>query len=321
MINLSDTQKSIIRILFVTKEGSRSILANKLSLTNAALTLAIKPLIENEIVIEEKNDTQRVGRKELKLALNPNYGNFLGVDIRKHNLYYSLMNFKGELVDSCSSKESSLKEFVNGKENILAVGVTIRGSIINGMLEEKYPQLQKELDEIGLPTYIFNNVDCLADIYSLFHHEDENFLLVKYGPGVGSSIYVHGNPLGNLSELGHTYCYPNKTVEDSICYSSLLGKEYEENEGNEIILNDEEKLKEVMRVLSFALVNADCLLSLQKIILSGALLSNETTKLKLKEELTLINPSFDTAKLCVYPHYNEFNAKKSCIGAFIKTYK
>ncbi len=321
MISLSDTQKSIIRILFVEKESSRSILASKLSLTNAALTLAIKPLIENGLVFEEKNDTQRVGRKELKIALNPAYGNFLGIDIRKHNSYYSLMDFKGELIKSGSSKDTSLKDFIKDNNNILAVGVTIRGNIVNTSLEQKYPSLQKELDEIGLTTYLFNNVDCLADIYSLFHHEDQNFLLVKYGPGVGSSIYVHGSPLGNLSELGHTYFYLDRTVEETICYSSLIGKEVEENEGNEIILKDKEKLKEVMRVLSFALINADCLLSLQKIILSGDLLSNEENKAKLKEQLVAINPNFNTNKLCVYPSYNEMNAKKSCIGAFIKMYK
>ncbi len=321
MISLSDTQKSIIRILFVEKESSRSILASKLSLTNAALTLAIKPLIENGLVFEEKNDTQRVGRKELKIALNPAYGNFLGIDIRKHNFYYSLMDFKGELIKSGSSKDTSLKDFIKDNNNILAVGVTIRGNIVNTSLEQKYPSLQKELDEIGLTTYLFNNVDCLADIYSLFHHEDQNFLLVKYGPGVGSSIYVHGSPLGNLSELGHTYFYLDRTVEETICYSSLIGKEVEENEGNEIILRDEEKLKEVMRVLSFALINADCLLSLQKIILSGDLLSNEENKAKLKEQLVAINPNFNANKLCVYPSYNEMNAKKSCIGAFIKMYK
>lgn len=320
MISLTETQKTIIRILFVDQASSRSILAKKLSLTNAALTLAIKPLLEEKIIREEKNDAQRVGRKELKLSLNPEYGYFLGIDVRKHNIYYSLMNIAGELIDANSSKNMTLLEFYPKELNVIAIGVTVRGKITNNIIEEKYPSLAKELKEIGLPTFIFNNVDCLADIYSLAHPDDKTFLLVKYGPGVGSSIFVHGKPLGYLSELGHTY-YRDKTVEDTISYSALLGKELEENEGTEIILHDEEKLKEVMRVLSFALINADSLLSLQKIILSGALLTLEETKAKLKEWLLLLDKNFDVDKLCVYPNYNEYSLKKGCIGAFRKIFK
>lgn len=321
MISLTETQKTIIRILFVDQASSRSILAKKLSLTNAALTLAIKPLLEEKIIREEKNDAQRVGRKELKLSLNPEYGYFLGIDVRKHNIYYSLMNIAGELIDTNSSKNMTLLEFYPKELNVIAIGVTVRGKITNNIIEEKYPSLAEELKEIGLPTFIFNNVDCLADIYSLAHPNDKTFLLVKYGPGVGSSIFVHGKPLGYLSELGHTYYYRDKTVEDTISYSALLGKELEENEGTEIILHDEEKLKEVMRVLSFALINADSLLSLQKIILSGALLTLEETKAKLKEWLLLLDKNFDVDKLCVYPNYNEYSLKKGCIGAFRKIFK
>ncbi len=316
MISLTDTQKTIIKILFVEQSSSRSILASKLSLTNAALTLSLKPLLEENIVLEEKSEISKVGRRQINLSLNPTYGYFLGIDVRKHNIYYTMMNFKGEVVTTSTNKVSSIKDFVDPYlDKLLACGITLRGNIYSNVLEDKYPSIKEELDNLSIDYYVFNNVDCLADIYSLYHNEDKNFLLVKYGPGVGSSIYVHGKSLGNLSELGHTY-YNDKTVEENISYLSLIGKELEENEGTDIILNDEFKLNKVLHILSFALTNADSLLSLQKIILSGALLSSETIKDKLNNELCSINKEFDVSKITLYPDYNLINIKKSSLGAF-----
>lgn len=320
MISLTLTQKKIIRILFVEKESSRSILAKKLNLTNAALTLTMKPLLEEGIILETKKDIQRVGRKELIITLNSKYGYFLGIDIRKHHFYFSLMNISGELIKFESDRNVSLKEFYNGYlDDIIAIGITIRGKADLSIIKEKYPVFHSEIEKLNKPYYLFNNVNCLADIYSLNYYDDKNFLLVKYGPGVGSSIYVHGNPLGSSSELGHMY-YQSNTVEECISYSSILGKELEEDEANIEILKDDEKLKYILHILSFALINADSLLSLQKIILSGALLSNESTIKKLEKELISLNSDFDINKLCSYPNYNETNNKKGSIGAFIKLF-
>lgn len=318
--NLSATQKTIVKILFVEKESSRSILAKRLSLTNAALTLALKPLLESNIVLETKNDVQRVGRKELLLTLNKKYGYFLGIDIRKHHLYFYLMDLGGNLISTSDDNSISLSDFIRSKKKkILSVGVTLRGLLKENVLEERYPELNKEIENLGLPVYVFNNVDCLADIYIMHHEEDKNFLLVKYGPGVGSSIYVNGHPLGSLSELGHTY-YQDKTLEETISYSALLDKDIEEAEATKLILEDKSMRNKVLKVLSFALVNADALLSLQKIVLSGQLLSDEKTVNDLKKEIQSIKKEFDHAKLVVYPDYHELNMKKSCIGALIKTF-
>lgn len=320
MINLTDTQKKIIRILFVERDSSRSILANKLSLTNAALTLTTKPLIEEGMILDTKKDVQRVGRKELKLSLNPDYGYFVGIDVRKHHLYFTLMNFNGDLILSNDDRKITFNEFINDyKDKLLGIGITLRGKASYDVIHNKYLKFYEDIKKLDIPTYLFNNVDCLADIYSLNHNEDKNFLLIKYGPGVGSSIYVYGKPLGSLSELGHTY-YQDKTVEDTISYSTLLGKELEEDEANEELRKYPELLNKVIDVLSFALINADSLLSLQKIILSGALLSIDVIKNRLIEKLHDYNKEFDGDKLCIYPDYKNINEKKSCIGAFNKLF-
>lgn len=320
-MNLTDTQKTIIKILFVEKESSRSILAKKLSLTNAALTLTLKPLLEEKLVLESKNDVPKVGRKELKLSLNKDFGYFLGIEIKRNNVYYTLMDLNCNLIKYVNRNETTIEKFISKyKSKILAIGITMRGSVSLASLKNNHLEIYEDIESLNMPIYISNNVDSLADIYYLMHSEDKNFLLIKYGPGLGSSIYIHGVSLGNKSELGHTY-YQDKTVEDTISYQAIINKDVSEEEGTEIILNDEEKFQHVIKVLSFSLMNADSLLSLNKIILSGALLSKDETILKLKSELNSLYNEFDLNKLVVYPDYKDLNIKKGCISAFIKTFE
>lgn len=320
-MTLTKTQKTIIRILFVEKSSTRTLLAEKLSLTNAALTLALKPLINEGMVSESRSlETQKVGRKELQISLNPSYGRFLSIDIRKHHSYFDVIDFSGALIANADDTSVSFEELLDAsKGKILGIGVTVRGEASLDSFKKRYPELAKTLDALSIPYYVFNNVDCLASIYSLSHHEDKNFLLVKYGPGLGSSIYANGKPLGSSSELGHTF-YQDKTVEETISYSSILGKEVEEKEGLVLIQKDKAKLDKILTVLSFALCNADSLLSLQKVILSGALLTSSEVIALLKKKLIALNPAFDLTKICVYDSYEDINERKGALGAFNKTF-
>ncbi len=318
---LTKTQKTIIRILLVEKSSTRTLLASKLALTNAALTLALKPLISDGLVLEARSKiSQKVGRRELHVALNPNYGSFLSIDVRKHHSYFNLIDFSGELISSSDDTSVSLEGILSeNKTKLLGIGITIRGEASLGSFKTRYPELFSDVQKSGIPYFVFNNVDCLASIYSLSHHDDKNFLLVKYGPGLGSSIYTNGKPLGATSELGHTF-YQDKTVEDTISYSSILGKEVEEKEGLALIQKDKEKLNKILAVLSFALCNADSLLSLQKVILSGALLTSDDVIALLKKQIISLKPDFDLTKICVYENYQEINEIKGALGAFNKTF-
>ena len=321
-MNLTKTQKNILSILLVSPSSTRGALAKSLSLTNAALTLALKPLLKEGMVKEERNLglSQKAGRKELRISLNPEYGCFLGVDVRKHHAYFSLVDFSGALIAQSDDGQNSLLSFcASSPKKILGIGVALRGNASEESLEERFPALAADLKKLGIPYFVFNNVDCLSSIYSLFHSEESNFLLVKYGPGLGSSVYAHGKPIGSSSELGHTF-YQDKTVEETISYLALLGQEYDEKEGYAKIKENQEILAKVLTVLSFALCNADSLLSLQKVILSGALLSDNEVIEKLKTQIRLLSGSFDLSKIVVYENYQSINERKGALGAFIKTF-
>lgn len=321
-MTLTDTQKSIIKSIFVKKESSRSILANQLSLTHAGLTLALKPLLSEKMVLESpKKQPSKVGRRELALILNPDYGFLLGVDIKKDHCYYVVTDFAGNLIAHACSSDISFDGFFSPfYAKAIALGVTLKGSYLEKEITERYAVFFSILREHGIPYFFFNNVDCLADIYSLYHPDEKNFLLVKYGPGVGSSIYVNSKPIGHHSELGHVF-YQGKTIENTISYSALLGKETEEEEGVRLLLKDKEKLNTSMSVLATLLYNADCILSLQKIILSGTLLSFPEVKNMLKQEILEIFPSFDTEKLIGYSDYSDLSIKKAAFGSFIRYFR
>ncbi len=316
--NPSETQKNIIRILFAEKESTRTLLSSRLSLTNAALTLSLKPLLEERIILEKKNEAQKIGRKQITLYLNGEYGCFFGIDIKKNHATYSLMDFAGNLLLSQNDDEISLSDFMRkSPHEILSIGITMRGDASFSHLEKKKEKISKEIQSLRIPSSLANNVDCLAEIYSLYHPNERNFLLVKYGPGVGSSIHANGYPLGNLSELGHMY-YLEKTIEETISYSSIL-QDMNEKEATEYLLAHEGMQRDILHVLAFSLVNADALLALDKIVLSGALLSDKDVLSRLIEETKKINPSFQEEKLSLYPDYCTLNEKKSTILAFLSS--
>ena len=321
-MELTKTQKTIIRILLAEKSSNRSLLAEKLSLTNAALTLALKPLLSEGMIIEKRDlSVQKVGRKALSIELNPDYGSFLSIDIKKSHSYFYEMDFSGNLKDKKDDRDLAFSEFLKSRKNfILGIGLVVRGDASFSYVKKKHPDLINELDDSSIPYFVFNNVDCLADIYFLENHGYKNFLLLKYGPGVGSSLYVNGKPLGAASELGHTY-YNGKKVESLISYASLLGKEMDEKEATNIIEKDEGKLNAILKALSFVICNADALLSFQKIILSGELLSLTEIEGELKEKILSLNPDFDVNKISDYPNYKEKNEIKGALGAFMKIFR
>ena len=321
-MKLNLTQNRIIRLLFLKGSLSRKSLASALSLSKAALTFATKELLEEGLLVSvgEKESEGKVGRREEMLELNPEYGHLLGLDIRLHNFYFSLTDFQGAnptfLVAKTEKEATRILESVRKKGPIIAFSILMRGEASQERLSERFPSLAKALAELPCPISIQNNVAALARIYAFYHEENQNFLLVKYGPGLGSAIYVNGSLLGSASELGHAYV-GNKPLEEQISFAVLLGEELEEKEGAERLLNDESLLTEAMGKLSYGLYNATELLHLEKIVLSGALLSHKQPRELLLQKLQSIEGGSLLPEIIKYPSYASINEIKGSIAAFL----
>ncbi len=321
-MRLNSTQNRIIRLLFLKGSLSRKALAQELSLSKAALTFATKEMFEAGVLLSvgEKEGEGKVGRREEMLKLNPSHGHLLGLDIRRHNFYFSLTDFAGGnprfAVAKTELEATHVLENYQKKGPIAAFSLLMRGEANEESLKRRFPLLWASLAKLGCPWAIENNVAALARIYAFYNEGKENFLLVKYGPGLGSAIYVNGDLLGSSSELGHAYV-GEKPLEEQISFSGLFGEEMEEKEGAEALLGDEALLSSAMEKLSYGLYNATELLHLEKIVLSGLLLSHEKPRKMLLENLKAIEGQAALPEIVQYPSYAEINEIKGSIRAFL----
>ena len=321
-MKFTDSQKRIIRLLYKEGSLSRKALAESLSLSKAALTFVSKPLLDEFVFVSlgQKEKEGKAGRREEMLQLNPCYGDFLSIAIHKNSIRLTSADFTGGEAETTFFKTE--KEATHAFEkrlktqNALAVSVLMKGQASLERLQKEFPLLSKAVLDSNLPFTIMNNVAALARVYAFLHGEQDNFLLVKYGPGLGSSIYVNGGLLGSYSELGHTYV-GEKPLEEQISFHSLLQEEIEEKEAAKRILSDEALLHEAMKKLSFGLFNASELLNLGKIVLSGIVLENEKARDLLIQELSKIEDGKPLPKVVNYPNYCKINELKGCLLAFL----
>jgi transcriptional regulator of PTS gene len=325
-MNFAPSEKRLMQLLYLEGPLSRKSLALKLSLTGAAVTLSTQSLL-SENLLEEAGSlpTHRAGRREERVALHLAGATLAGVDVRKRFYYVTLTNLGGSLLES--AKFASVEEavaYLKKKAQVLppylGIGVTIRGFSSLASLAKEHPGLIEAFRSFSCPVHFLNNVESLAYLYQLYHPEDSNFLLLKYGPGVGSSVFVGGHPLkgqdGSSSEIGHWFIYSGHKLEDEISFETLLGGEYDEKEGAEALMKNPKALERCIDTLGFSLINANYLLSLDKIVVSGVLLSDPQVFDRLAKRLVAIDASFDTKKLVVYDQYEGLNERKGSLQVF-----
>ncbi|MBO4541046.1 MAG: ROK family transcriptional regulator [Bacilli bacterium] len=320
-MKLTITQNRIISLLFRSGSLSRKELAAELSLSKAALTFATRPMMEEGILLPAgEKEEKKVGRREEMLRLNSDYGSFLGIDIRRHNFYFSLTDFAGKAIafDVAKSEKEATRtlENIQKEHHVLAISVLMRQKANPEVLALRYPLFHGALAQTNRPWIVENNVQALARIYAFYHEENRNFLLIKYGPGLGSAIYVNGDLLGSYSELGHAYV-GDKPLEEQISFSALLGEDAEEIDGAKAILQNDSHLSFLIEKLSFGLYNAIQLLHLEKIVLSGVLLSERKAKEMLWKRLGRFESDAALPELVHYPSYSETNEIKGSIRAFL----
>lgn len=331
-MELNQTQKKIISVLFQKGSLSHKALAKELELSNPAVTLSIKPLLTEGLIKNEGAFYQgKVGRQEEKLSINASKYSLLGLDVRKHSLFVSLTDFAGNLLTARRLlDENELPSCIQGLSEkyppILGLGVTIRGFVSLSQFTEERSGLVRTINELNIPTHFLNNVECLAHIHHLYNPEDSNFLLIKYGPGLGSAIFVDGKPLkdkfGRNSEIGHTFITRDKTLENLVSFETLLGPstDYDEKEGAEVIKKNPELLEKIIVIMSPTLLNASYMLSLDKIVFAGILLSDPEIKDRLEVEMKELDKNFSTDKIIVYPEYAKIIDIKGSLQVFIDNF-
>jgi predicted NBD/HSP70 family sugar kinase len=222
---------AILWKLFNNGSMSRVALAKECQLTGASITILVKQLLEEGIVIESGIKLQRnsSGRKEVLIDIN--YDSFLAVNvnIESEKLHISLCGLKNIYAEQIISTDEMLKssdkvKFLSDKiteiigdkkDKVLGVGIGVigvvddkSGVLVNsyGLFEKNY-KLKDELEKLlKMKVFVSNNVRAHAK--SIISDKETDFLYIKHGPGLGCALIIKGNIVkganNQAGELGHT---------------------------------------------------------------------------------------------------------------------
>lgn len=241
-INLGNVKVSnrsaILKLLNDRGAMSRKDIAAELGLTPATVTLICSDLLSQGILCEkgELEEAKRAGRRKVLIDINYQYRYVLSVRIEVVETSIAISNLKGKecyitklSTDGTMDPEMFLKKIANeskslmwehgiGKEMVLGAGVSVPGTVNRnlGISQHAY-RIWKEPVSVGdilkgflnLPVIVENNVKAFAEAELIYGNgrEQENLLLVKWSPGVGSAIII-GNRLydsqnSKTAEIGH----------------------------------------------------------------------------------------------------------------------
>jgi len=305
-INFENVKKSnrsaILKLLNNMGPMSRKDIAEAVGLTPASVTLICAELLEAGIITElgEAKESTRVGRKKILVSLNREYKYVFCVGIETEETYISITDLMGKVIkstslvtDSSIKPEAFLKAVADSfktlmweselnKDQILGVGVSIPGKVDSeqGISINTYNIWDTPVNvkaileaELGIPVFVDNNVKAYALSELLFGtgRQDDNLLVLKWGPGVGSAIIVDNSIFqganGMAAEIGHMVvrvngkqcmCGRRGCLQTEIATRAIIGKILEEygdteeshkqmpvfdawiNEGNEITYQNTE---------------------------------------------------------------------------------
>lgn len=231
-LNQSDVKignrSKVLKILRYERGICRKDISDQMGLTKAAISVIISELINENVIMETgSQETGVIGRNKILLELNKDYGYVLGLSISETHLELLISNILGETIDMyfCDFFEidcNNNSEIVNliiekalylmwtnsiERSSVLGVGIGYIGEMVNINVDYVQSQISERL---GLTVISDNNVKALAmsQMDFMLQGTSENFLFVKYGPGLGMSIIQNGKIvegfLHKAGEIGHT---------------------------------------------------------------------------------------------------------------------
>lgn len=230
-------RSSILKLLNDCGAMSRKDIAIKLKLTPATVTLICTELISAGILCEKGEvEEQRAGRRKILIDLNYQYSYVLSISIEAARTCIAISNLKGEnfavkqlQTDGTQRPEEFLKTVTDEskalmwehgitKDKVMGIGVSVPGPVNRktGVSQHAYRIWSEPVavgtligNQMDLPTIVENNVKAFAEGELVYGNgkEWENLLFIKWGPGVGSAIIIHGqiydSQNSKTAEIGH----------------------------------------------------------------------------------------------------------------------
>jgi predicted NBD/HSP70 family sugar kinase len=225
----------VMRSVHNAAKATRKSIANETGLSVATVSSVIAELQARGIVRETTLSRQYTGRPSSQLALNPDHGVFLGVDIAE--TYVHVEAYDSALTSLSSTEvpldperrdpatvigavsEVILSEIAGlGNSQVLGIGVSAPGQIdpaggtsvfAPNWNWHRVPLLESLRETIQSPLSLDNPLKLLtvAELWSSSGREVEDFAVINIGTGVGAGICIDRQVFRGRSnsagELGH----------------------------------------------------------------------------------------------------------------------
>ncbi|WP_024865104.1 ROK family transcriptional regulator [Butyrivibrio sp. FCS014] len=364
MERVKKENRSLI-LKYINDKGpvSRVDIAEATGLTAASVTQITTALIKEKLLLEvgvSPENTGTAGRKKILLDFNPDAAWIISVNIESETTTVAICNSKGDLVggrirqiptdkkagsqkflflvaDICINLATDLKP--RQRKHLTCISVGIPGIVDkeNGISVHAYG-IWKEPVEVAkiitertsLPVILDNNVNAFSTAEILFGtgRNFDSLLVIKWGPGVGSTIVVNKKVYegrhGKTAELGHFIvekggkkcsCGRRGCLETLLSYKELqktarflpenFGKVYEESKGAV-----RKSFDNAIDLFARSIVNTGTIIAPNRIVLSGSLFGSAVVRDKLIECCKEYDPAYNENRIC----YTALSDKESYIG-------
>jgi glucokinase-like ROK family protein len=239
---------------------SRAELAQRMSLSRAAVTAIVSDLIDTGIIQETEARASNSGRPPIILEINPSGGIVVGLDIGATHMSIVLANFAAQVIDekeiphpisagpeaSFVQADQSLREILSKNkinlESISSVGVGVPGPIVSdaGMVLappimpgwDRFP-IRDTLQKLwGHPVTLNNDAEtgALGEWAFGAGRGVRDLAYIKVGTGIGAGLLLSGHiyrgASGSAGEIGHLTMDENGPIcncGNTGCLEALAG--------------------------------------------------------------------------------------------------
>jgi predicted NBD/HSP70 family sugar kinase len=254
-----EMRKNIL-LQHIYRNGSigRLELGRDLGMSKSRLCEVVQEMIDEKLIVESLDGTERRGRSPVPLSANPDHGCFVGLDFEAQRMRIVVVDFSGktllqrhqklEPMKSRKKLISRLLRFIDKGlkaargigTQILGVGVAAPGIINRNtgtlihyeFLEAARDVPLKELieDRTGLPCVVDNNIRCyaLTEWTSGVAKNMSNFICLAVRSGFGSAIILNGQLLdgshGFSGEAGYTRVPSSKPASEWKTFQEVVSE-------------------------------------------------------------------------------------------------
>lgn len=250
----------VLRCLYLHGSMSRKDIAEKVNLSNSALTQITSVMLKEGMLVEigEVIGENRPGRRKILIDINPTYRYVIGINIEQEFTYLAICDLGGnalvyESINTrldtspnvfinllCNRIDVLLEENAIKLDQILGAGVAIIGPVdtTRGISLKAYgiwqmPVMLLDLfrNHYSFPVAIESNTNAIARAGIVYgrEHNYRNALYVKWLPGIGAAAVLDGKVFNGYNyraaELGHVVGdYPPRPCRcgNSGCLETML---------------------------------------------------------------------------------------------------